>query len=85
MNQAARISLGIAKWLGIVLGALLLLYFALLLFFNFNWLKEPLSKRVHEQTGRDQLFARAGGVRRMNTQLGSHIAEVLGATCSDHD
>lgn len=53
MDKTAHAALAVLKWLAITVAAFLALYFALLLFFDFNWLKEPLSRRVHDQTGRE--------------------------------
>lgn len=47
------ILLRLFKWLGIVVAAFLILYFGLLLFFDFNRLKEPLARQVYERTGRE--------------------------------
>src|SRR3954462_189432 len=53
MNRPLHILLACVKWIVLTVLGFLVLYFGLLLFFNFNWLKGPLERRVHDQTGRE--------------------------------
>jgi uncharacterized protein involved in outer membrane biogenesis len=53
VNYAAKIALRVLMWFGIVLAALMLLYALILAFFDFNRLKGPVERLVHERTGRE--------------------------------